>query len=76
MVAGKILAPNNSHAWPERADEVVPDVSSSDHFKDHARFFRSGAAGEWAERTNADDRARRILGMRQAYRELSPTTEP
>ncbi len=41
----------------ERADQVVPDVSASDHFKDHARFFRSGAAGEWVERTNADDRA-------------------
>ena len=33
----------------ERADEVVPDVSASAHFKDHARFFRSGSAGEWAD---------------------------
>ena len=41
----------------ERADEVVPDVSASDHFEDHARFFRSGADGEWAERANAHDRA-------------------
>ena len=41
----------------ERADEVVPDVSASDHFEDHARFLHSGAAGERAERANADDRA-------------------
>ena len=41
----------------EQADEAVPDVCASDHFEDHALFFRSGAAGEWAERANADDRA-------------------
>ena len=42
----------------EQADEALPDVSASDHFEDHARFFRSGADGEWAERANADNRAR------------------
>lgn len=42
----------------ERADEVVPDVARSDHFKDRAGFFRSGATGEWVDRTTEADRAR------------------
>jgi aryl sulfotransferase len=42
----------------DRADEVTPDIAKSDHWKDPASFFRSGAAGEWFERTTAADRAR------------------
>ncbi len=40
----------------DRADEVAPDISSSDHWKDRSRFFRSAAAGEWLERTTPADR--------------------
>jgi hypothetical protein len=39
----------------DRAHEVAPDVSKSGHWKDPADFFRSGAAGEWADRVNPDD---------------------
>lgn len=41
----------------DRADEVAPDISKSEHWKDPADFFRSGIAGEWVERTDADGRA-------------------
>ncbi len=42
----------------DRADEIVPGLDKSEHWKDPAGFFRSGTAGEWVERTTADDRAR------------------
>lgn len=42
----------------DRAEEVAPDISKSEHWRDPARFFRSGTAGEWVDRTTADDRAR------------------
>jgi len=42
----------------DRADEIVPGNAKSEHWKDPAGFFRSGATGEWFERTTADDRAR------------------
>lgn len=41
-----------------RADEVVPDIAKSAHWKDPARFFRAGGSGEWFERTTPEDRAR------------------
>ena len=41
----------------DRADEMVPGLAVSDHWKDPSRFFRSGAAGEWIERTTSADRA-------------------
>ena len=42
----------------ERANEVVPDISKSEHWKDPADFFRSATAGEWVDRTTAEDRRR------------------
>lgn len=42
----------------ERADEVAPDITKSDHWKDRTRFFRSGTSGEWVGRTTVDDRDR------------------
>jgi hypothetical protein len=42
----------------ERADEVAPDITKSDHWKDRRRFFRSGTSGEWVGRTTVDDRER------------------
>lgn len=39
----------------ERALEITPDIAKSNHWKDPAGFFRSGASGEWAERVTADD---------------------
>lgn len=41
----------------DRAHEVAPDISKSEHWKDPADFFRSGIAGEWVERTTEADRA-------------------
>ena len=41
----------------DRADEVAPDISKSEHWKDPADFFRLGTSGEWVERTTAEDRA-------------------
>ena len=40
----------------DRADEIVPGLDKSEHWKDPAGFFRSGAAGEWVERTTPADR--------------------
>ena len=38
----------------DRAHEVSPDTTKN-HWKDTRRFFRSGASGEWRERTSAAD---------------------
>jgi hypothetical protein len=42
----------------ERADEIVPGIAASDHWRDPAGFFRSGTTGDWVERTTPADRAR------------------
>jgi hypothetical protein len=41
----------------DRADEIIPGNAKSEHWKDPAGFFRTGAAGEWVERTTDADRA-------------------
>ncbi|MGA7759495.1 MAG: sulfotransferase domain-containing protein [Ilumatobacteraceae bacterium] len=54
-----VLAPEAGiERMRDRADEVAPDISKSEHWRDPARFFRSGATGEWIERTTPEDRAR------------------
>jgi aryl sulfotransferase len=39
----------------ERAHEVAPDISKSNHWKDPASFFRSGGSGEWSDRVTDGD---------------------
>jgi aryl sulfotransferase len=39
----------------DRAHDMVPGLSKSNHWKDPAGFFRSGASGEWSDRVTADD---------------------
>ena len=39
----------------DRAHDLAPGVAKSDHWKDVAGFFRSGASGEWADRVTPDD---------------------
>jgi aryl sulfotransferase len=39
----------------DRAHEVAPGQAKFDNWKDPADFFRSGAAGEWADRVTPDD---------------------
>jgi len=40
----------------DRADEILTGNAKSHHWKNPAGFFRSGATGEWVERTTPADR--------------------
>lgn len=42
----------------DRAHDLAPGMAKSDHWKDVAGFFRSGASGEWADRVTPDDMRR------------------
>lgn len=48
----------------DRADEVVPDTTSSDHWVSRAAFFRTGGTGEW--QALMDDADRRLYADRIA----------
>ena len=55
---GELAAEAGIERMRARADDLTPDISTSDHWKDRTQFFRAGTAGEWAQRTTADDRRR------------------